>query len=278
MWLRVPLIPAWLVEKLARRLEALTWWPSLLAMAVIGGGMYLVGALRSGWIDVGSDGHLGPGLGVFLALALWHELGHAAALQREGYPPGGIGLGVLFVVPVLFADVSAVAALPRVGRLRVDLAGVCFQLGAGGWLFAAGALNPHLQFSGALRLGGLLALPAVAWSLLPFIRADGYWFLADLLGLSDLERPVPLTSGRRLKLFLILHRVLNGAFLLMVGVAIPLRVHRWLAWLFTGWGMPDWLAPAVTAGFALAAWWQLVARLLLLWSANRVDLGRLLSE
>jgi len=30
-------------------------------------------------------------LALFLATAVWHELGHAAALRRGGYPPGGIG-------------------------------------------------------------------------------------------------------------------------------------------------------------------------------------------
>ena len=69
-------------------------------------------------------------LGVFLVTALAHELGHAAALAREGWPPGSVGVGLLWVLPVGWCDVSAVALLPRRGRVRVDLAGVAFQLAA----------------------------------------------------------------------------------------------------------------------------------------------------
>ncbi len=41
-------------------------------------------------------------------------------------------------------------------------------------------------------LAGSSALLAVAWSLFPFIRSDGYWLLCDLLGMDDLDR----ASGR----------------------------------------------------------------------------------
>ena len=103
---------------------------------------------------------------MFLLTALWHELGHAAAIARYKYPPGAIGAGLLFVIPVLFADVTAVGVLPRAGRLRVDMAGVIFQFGLGGALALIGLVGN----TNGLLGGAWLALLAVGWSLFPFGR------------------------------------------------------------------------------------------------------------
>jgi len=142
IWLRVPVVSAPLVDRLARLLMPLASWPVLLAQASAGLVLYLF-ALSAGPLDgpALADGvHFWlPVVGCFVLTALWHECGHAAALRREGFPAGGFGAGLLLILPVLYCDVTPVAALPRRGRLRVDLAGVCFQLMAGGLLAAAGS-------------------------------------------------------------------------------------------------------------------------------------------
>ncbi len=121
-------------------------------------------------------------LGLFAAGALWHELGHAAALRREGYAPGGIGIGLFVCVPVLYADVSAVRLLPRGGRLRVDLAGLAFQAGAAGALAVAGAADGvPVAVAAAARAAAVATLLALGWALLPFPRSDGSWALRDFL-------------------------------------------------------------------------------------------------
>jgi hypothetical protein len=122
--------------------------------------------------------------------------------------------------------------------------------------------------------GRRLALPAVVWSLLPFIRADGYWFLADLLNLADLERPARPASGRGLRAFLIGHRIFNSLFLLLVGVALPWRYHGWLAGVAAAWGVDHRLATGLLGAVVLLVWWGLVNRLLLLVGACREDLRR----
>jgi hypothetical protein len=200
-----------------------------------------------------------------LATAVWHELGHAAALRREGFPPGGIGAGVLFVIPVLWADVTAVGALPRTGRLRVDLAGVCFQL------FAAGILAAAARIAGpaapALHLAAWGAAAACAWSLFPFLRTDGYWVLCDLLGLVTLDRPPPAGSSRPLAWFVALYRVANALFLVAVVVTLPWRAYglafgqAHLAGLDPAGPWPRVAALVVTAvlfaGLGFSAWKRL---------------------
>lgn len=223
LWLRIPLIPSRLVASVAFRLRRLASWPALAAMASFGVAGYLgLGRIFDQSPEVGSIGRaVLPALLFFLVTALWHEFGHAAALANEGYPPGGIGAGLLFVVPVLFADVTSIGALSRSGRTRVDIAGVGFQLGLGGLLFALGSLIP------GARTAGLLALFAVVWSLLPFIRSDGYWLLCDLLGVPDLERPLLERQSWLLTGFLVAFRLANIAFLLAVGGMIYSRVLHW---------------------------------------------------
>nr|MEE4269038.1 hypothetical protein [Candidatus Krumholzibacteria bacterium] len=272
IWLKIPLVPADWTNALAGLLVGLTSWPVLGAMAALG----FVGLATAGWSQGGpaylTGFELRASILCFLGTAFWHELGHAAALRRTGYPCGGVGLGVLFIFPVLYAEVTAVELVTRRDRLRVDLAGVCFQLGAAGVLGLVGWQVPGAAFC---LTAGWLALAAVTWSLLPFIRADGYWFLCDALGLVDLDRPVPWKRSTRVRAFLVLHRVVNAGFLILVGVALPVRIHGWLLVLTRTWQWPDQVALVAVAFFTAAAWWGLGQRLLMLYAACRVDLLRL---
>ncbi len=232
---RLPLLPAVAVDAAARRLAPLASWPALAALAAGGGLACLLGPLARAGAPAAAPaggapgaavapavGTWGPALALFLAGALWHELGHAAALRREGYPAGRIGGGLLLLVPVLWCDVSAVGLLPRRGRLRVDLAGAGFQLAAAGLL----GLLP----AAAARLAAWSTLLAVAWSLLPVLRTDGHWLLADLLGLPDLEAPAARATAGRVRArravagTLLLHRLLRLLLLAGAVLWLPGRV------------------------------------------------------
>lgn len=277
VWLRQTILPAAVVQRLARVFESWAQWRFLLGWAVLGMGLYACSFSAGVRVPELSPVQWVYGGLMFFALAIFHEIGHAAALQREGYRPGSIGVGLLFVIPVLFADVSAVSALSRRGMLRVDLAGVCFQLGAGSLIFTAGAMNPSWNGSGPLLLAGGLAWVAVIWSLVPFIRADGYWFLCDFLRLQDLDRPAPSHRGWRLRLFLVLHRLFNGAFLVLVGTLFPLRLLRLIQGLLSPLNISPYGPALLVAGMALFLWWGLIQRLGLLYSACRHDLRKIVS-
>ncbi|PIE76760.1 hypothetical protein CSA17_00485 [bacterium DOLJORAL78_65_58] len=223
LWLRFPLLSARWTERLARPLQPLTSGPRL---AVLAAGIILlvwsVVAARPGPWALGADSV--PGIALFLIGGLCHELAHAAALAAQGYPAGGIGGGLLFVLPVLHNDVSAVTLLPRAGRLRVDLAGVVLQgcfgavLGLAGWWVGWGAGT----------LAAQLTLVAVIWSLLPFIHSDGYHALGDLVGSPGLDAPLPPGCSARACLAGAFYKLGNLGFLVLVTGLLP---WRWLGGL-----------------------------------------------
>ncbi len=241
-WWTLPLLPATWVNRGARFLGPVVSARGLLLLAATGAAGSVLGRDAIG--TNGDPAVWAVGVVVFMLTGLLHELGHAAALQRAGYPPGGIGLGMVFVLPVLWCDVSAVALLPRRERLLVDLAGPALQLAAAGALALLGRLSPSP--TGAVAgTASAVALAAVAWSLLPFVRADGFWLLGDLTGLGDLDREPRPEESTRTVLILAAYRLLHSGFLLMVGGG--------LAWRLAGaGGTPLTLAGGLLAVATLA--------------------------
>lgn len=264
--LRTPLVPAAAVRAAARALAPLASWP---ALAIAAGGGVAALALARPWSVLASapsaPSGSAPALLLFVACAVWHELGHAAALRREGYAPGGIGAGWLVFIPVLYADVSAVALLPRAGRLRVDLAGVAFQAGAAGAL-ASLALWPPLSPAAVavLRLAATATTAALVGALLPLPRSDGGWALRDAF--ADDARGAASTDGagedqarqrrqRAQGALRALQHVLTGLACLLLPSRLVDLAGRLLA--LAGWavGLPVLVAVArLLTVVALIAW------------------------
>lgn len=240
LWLQLTLIPGHLVRYLAEPLSVLTRGRGLSALVLLGLVGYSVGYMvcpSTGFsvASVSSPSMILPALAMFVMTAVWHELGHAAALIRQGYPPGRIGVGVLFLLPVLFADVTALKLLFGRDRLKVDLSGVCFQIAAGGLYWTIGGLLG--PYGAGVRLAGGLALVAVCWSLLPVVRSDGYWVICDLLGLADLDHSIKGTSRRPelwVVVLLVCLRFINSGFLLLICLVVPRRLAGLLADVVNG--------------------------------------------
>lgn len=126
------------------------------------------------------------GLLVIVALAVastaFHELGHATACRYGGARPGPIGVGIYFVWPVFYVDLTDAYRLDRVGRLRADLGGIYFNA-----VFAlvTGAAYLATDFE-ALLLAIVVQQYQMLFQLLPFLRFDGYYVVSDLAGVPDL--------------------------------------------------------------------------------------------
>jgi putative peptide zinc metalloprotease protein len=114
------------------------------------------------------------------------SFGHAAALRYGGGTPRSIGAGLYLLYPAFFTDVTDGYRLGRWARVRTDLGGIYFHLIFASGLVAAYAANrqPLLPFA------VLLIQMEVVRQFLPFVRLDGYWLLADLVGIASSRMPV----------------------------------------------------------------------------------------
>ncbi|MGZ5416762.1 MAG: MinD/ParA family ATP-binding protein [Nocardioides sp.] len=119
---------------------------------------------------------------VLTAGALFHELGHAAACRYGGARPGTIGFGVYLVFPAFYTDVTDSYRLGRAGRVRTDLGGLYFNVLAL-LLLGLGYLGTG---NGLLLLAILVTHVQMIQQLIPIVRFDGYYILADLIGVPDL--------------------------------------------------------------------------------------------
>lgn len=112
----------------------------------------------------------------------FHEIGHGTACRYGGVRPGVTGCGFYLAWPVFYTDITNSYRLGRGGRLRTDFGGVYFN---GIFILALTAL--YLATGAPVLLAGILStsLEAVQ-QLLPTLRFDGYYIIADLVGIPDL--------------------------------------------------------------------------------------------
>ena len=172
-------------------------------------------------------------IAVTVLSALFHEFGHAAGCRYGGGRPGAIGVGLYLVWPSFYTNVTDAYRLNRTGRLRTDLGGFYFN---GIYILAVGGIYAGTGFQ-PLPLVVLLVHVEILQQLLPLVRVDGYFILADLVGVPDLfsrVRPIlaslrprrkahPLVSDLKRRV-----RVIITAWLL---VTIPLLIGSLLFFL-----------------------------------------------
>jgi putative peptide zinc metalloprotease protein len=186
MNLKMAMVSPETVRRVTRPFTALYWPPVLVvvlaACALAQGWLYFVHGVGAGVHDVLYNPHL---LLVVLATIVvatgFHEVGHAAALTYGGGTVRGMGAGIYLIYPAFYTDVTDNYRLGRWGRVRTDLGGIYFNL-----IFAAALTGLYLTtgLEWVLAAVTLLNIQTVQ-QLLPFVRMDGYWVLADITGIPD---------------------------------------------------------------------------------------------
>jgi putative peptide zinc metalloprotease protein len=231
------------------------YWPPVLLLVL------LVAAAAEGWIylvhGVGGSVHdalYAPGLmvvviGVIVVSAAFHELGHATALDYAGGKIKGMGAGLYTVYPAFFTDVSDNYRLPRWSRVRTDLGGFYFNL-----IFGLAIFGVYLLTSQEFLLVIVVMINLeIIHQLLPFLRLDGYWTLADLTGVPDFfsqmgafvrsTLPIKRWKGRKLppmkwwgKLVFAIYMLVTVPLLVVVLVLMVKSVPRVLATALDSFG------------------------------------------
>ncbi|MEL6744794.1 MAG: site-2 protease family protein, partial [Pseudomonadota bacterium] len=118
-----------------------------------------------------------------------HELGHAYMARRYGVTVPVIGVAFLLLMPIMYTDTSNAWRLrEKSKRLMIDGAGIMAEL----MLAVIATLVWVFLPDGAMR-SVVFSLAAVSWllslaiNLNPFMRFDGYYLLADALGVENLQ-------------------------------------------------------------------------------------------
>ncbi|QDP96569.1 hypothetical protein FOE78_12210 [Microlunatus elymi] len=199
---RGTLVPPSVTRRLASVLRP-AYWPPVVWVALVA----LVGldvwtlisagraGLASALTEVLSTPWLLLALYVTMTLtSLVHELGHATACRYSGGRPGRIGFGIYLVFLAFYTDVTDAYRLSRNGRLRTDLGGLYFNA-----LTVIGMAIAYLVTGHGFFLLVLILLQVeMVQQLLPLVRFDGYYILADLTGVPNLfSRIRPVLMGLR---------------------------------------------------------------------------------
>ena len=122
-------------------------------------------------------------------IKICHELGHAITATRFGCKVATMGVAFLVFFPVLYTDTTdAYRLTSRRKRLMISAAGILteFYL-ALICLFLWGVLPEGVLRSVVFVLGTVSFTLTVLINLNPFLRFDGYYFLADWMGIENLQ-------------------------------------------------------------------------------------------
>lgn len=128
---------------------------------------------------------------ITLGSILFHEIGHAAALRISGERPGPIGFGFYLLLPSFFTDVTRTWALRPTARYLVDLGGIYFQQIAFCVLACLTLYTNSSETASACYAIDVMCVIAIN----PVFQFDGYWLLADWLGLPKLYRDASQVPG-----------------------------------------------------------------------------------
>lgn len=177
-----------------------------------------------------SDLLYNPGLllgliALIIVSAAFHEFGHAAALKFAGGKVRGMGVGLYIIYPAFYTDVTENYRLKRWARVRTDLGGFYFNL-----IIMLVIMGVYVLTGWEFLLGAIVLMDLeIFHQLLPFVRLDGYWALADITGMPDFFSqigpflrtvlPLPFWKGRKLP---DLKTWVKIVFALYILVTIPL--------------------------------------------------------
>ena len=170
------------------------WAAGLLWLAVVATAVVLAGVH---WRDLTKD-VVDRVLAWHNVLLLWlafpvvkalHEFGHAFAVKRFGGEVHDMGVMVLVLTPVPYVDASAAWAFrEKWQRVVVGAAGMVVELFIAALaLFVWLSAEPGVVRAVAYDVIFIAGVSTVVFNANPLLRFDGYYILADLLGIPNLR-------------------------------------------------------------------------------------------
>ena len=183
---------------------------------------------------------------VLFVMKIFHELGHAYVATAMRVRVRSMGIAVMLFAPMLYTDVTDAWRLPdRRQRMAIDLAGVAAELVIAGFaLFLWAFLPPGAARDVALVVATAAVVMTLAINLSPFMRFDGYYVLADLIGVKNLQprafalvrwklrellfglgEPCPDDLRSRMRALVMVYGVITMAYRLVLYIGIAIVVY-----------------------------------------------------
>lgn len=214
----------------------LVWWLILVNTIV---GVYLTSRqwdyFLSSFVDYFSlNGVLATGIALILVKIL-HELGHALVTRHYGCSVNSMGVALLIFWPVLFTDTTDAWRLKsRRQRVMIGSAGVMTELA-----IASIALTMWNFVPEGILKSVLFILATTTWiltlviNLNPLMRFDGYFVLADLLGVDNLHSRCFGVARWKLRewMFGFGHTPPERPRRSLIGLAFAVWIYRFLLYL-----------------------------------------------
>ena len=172
-----------------------------------------------------------------------HEMGHALVAKHFGLRVSSMGVALLVLFPVLYTDnTDAWRLTDQRKKLSIVLAGLLVELHIAMLaLFSWGILDEGPLKSAAFFLATTSIIGSLLVNLSPFMRFDGYYAMADFLGMQNLQprafelarwqlrqwlfglpenAPEPFSPGKHYFLVLYSFATWVYRFFLFVGIAL----------------------------------------------------------
>ena len=166
--------------------------PVLAGLSVVAlvGVVAFLSLIAGGQYSLLGDGTLVEGattLVIFQLLSLlWHELAHAMTVKAFGRRVRRAGLLLLYGLPGAFVDTTDIWPAGKRAHLSVTWAGPFSNLILGGFTAILMVLYPTASWNQFAFQFAISQYTLVVLNLTPFIRLDGYYLLADGLGVANL--------------------------------------------------------------------------------------------
>ena len=221
-----------------------------------------IAIIASHWQEFTSDlasaltiGNLPTMLAVMAALKLWHELGHGYACRHYGVSVPNAGILFMIGTPLAFMDATGSWSLHRrIQRQVINLAGMYFELmltvvASVVWILADDSYVKSVAHFAIL----ISSVTTIACNINPLMKYDGYFVLADALGIPNLKArgaysarnlfkflffriPMPSCDSKILRTILVSYGFFAGLYriTLTVGIAAVIATQVWLVGLAFG--------------------------------------------
>ena len=167
------------------------------------------------------------------AVKVVHELGHAYTATRFGCRVPTMGVAFMVMMPVMYSDVTDSYRLTsKRKRLLIAAGGVIAELGLAALaLFSWGFLPEGTLRSIAFIVATTSLAMSLAVNLNPLMRFDGYYVLADGLGLPNLQDRAFVFGQWRLR-SLLFGRHSAPPEIVSARVQHTMVVYAWAIWLY----------------------------------------------